>query len=214
MQTTAFKSMHNCAVAFCVVFLALLTSCSNSSTTAPEPESPVQYRVNDISYFLGPNDRVDTAVLQLTGASLQNSTSMLKTQQVDIVLDQLTKTSQFTFDSTPFLPGKPDLAKLEVRVPQGFIKGKLFDYFPQTFPLTPSLQVKPYGSYENQSISVKIPPKSLILISHQIEGYEVICSFKAIIENLDTRQQYTLAGKWKGLLRYNNLSTSLRESTM
>ncbi|OJW72911.1 MAG: hypothetical protein BGO59_09205 [Spirosoma sp. 48-14] len=190
------------------------TACSTAPATEPLPNVPDQYEVRNIQYFLAPTDRIDTLTVQLKGINVQNPTNTLTTQQVEVTFDELVKTSQFSFDKTTPLPNQLDLTQIEVPVPRSWNGGNSFDFFSKKFPLSSIQQRQPYGANEKQTVAIKIPPKSSIAISRQIDSYLLTCSFQATIENKMTGQSFPLSGKWQGLLRYNNASTSLKESPL
>lgn len=124
------------------------------------------------------------------------------------------KTSQFSIDPASQLPKELDLSKLKVNVPQQWYGKGLFDSSVETYPLSPVEQQKPYGFDAQRMITVKIPPKSKLTISRQITAYRLSCSFKGILENTTTGQQYGLSARWTGLLKYANPSTTLKQSSL
>lgn len=191
----------------------LLAACSKPANLEPEAAVPAQYELTDIRYFLNATDRVDTIPVLLKGTSVQNPGNTLATQQVEIV-DELVKTSQFEVDPLTTLPKGLELDKLGIKVPQNWYGTNIFDYFPEKFPLSLTPQQKPYEAPKKQVLTISIPPKSKIDVSRQIDAYQLTCSFKALLENKATGQRYTLTGKWKGLLRYNNESTTLKQYSL
>ncbi|WP_324673520.1 hypothetical protein [Hymenobacter sp. GOD-10R] len=191
-----------------------LSSCIKSEHTEPEPTVPAQYEVTDVHYFLTPGARIDTVAVPLKGLSVQNPSNILATQQIEASVDDLVKTSQFEIDQTSLLPKEIDLSNLVVPVPQDWAGMEAVSYSTETFPLSAIQQQKPYGTYAKQILTIKIPANSRIDISRQIEAYHLTCSFQGTLKNTTTGQRYALRGTWKGLLRYNNLSTTTRQSTL
>lgn len=45
-------------------------------------------------------------------------------------------------------------------------------------------------------------------------AYQLICSFEGILENTATGQRYGLKGKWEGLLQYNSMEVTLKQSAL
>ncbi|MBO0930170.1 hypothetical protein [Fibrella aquatilis] len=180
------------------------------------PEQPMlgQYEIADIRYFLDAGDRIDTVAVQLKGLSLQNPDNILSNQQIEASFDELVKTSAFTVDQANALPQEVTLSQLEVKVPAyGYSNGS-FNYTTQLFALSPVQQQKPYEGYKKQRQTIRVPAKSRIDISRQIDAYKLNCSFQAMLLNKTTGQRYPLSGKWTGLLAYNNLSTTLNQSPL
>ena len=196
-----------------LAILALINACSK-----PIPVEPnvvlARYELKDIRYFLKTGDGVDTTTLQLKGSSVQNSSSILSTQQLEEGFGNLTKTSLFNIDQSDQLPKEVDLGKFEVSVPQHWYGNGLFDRSVETYPLSSAQQQKPYGFDPKAMLTVKIPPATKIDISRQIDAYQLTCSFEGVLENIATGQRYNLKGTWKGLLQYNNPKVSLKESAL
>lgn len=193
---------------------SILTACS---TSTQEPEPLAHYEITDVHYLLTAQDRIDTVSVSLKGASLPNATTTLITQQVDLKTDELSKSSQFVIDSTVRLPVGVDLSNLAVNVPDGSWHGTSptpVGYFSEPFPLSPERQEKPYGEYARQTLKISVPPKSRINISRQIDSYRINCTFRAALINVTTGERYALTGKWMGTLGYNNMNTTLTESTL
>lgn len=192
----------------------LISSCSRPEPAEPDATLPARYELKDIRYFFSTGDRVDTTTIQLKGTSVQNPGSTSATQQVKEDLSELVKTSLFTIDPTAQLPKEVDLSKFNVSVPQHWYGNGLFDRSIETYPLSFTQQQKPYGFTPESTSTINVPPKSRIDISRQVDAYQLRCSFECILENTATGQRYTLSGKWNGLLQYNNLAVTLKQSAI
>jgi len=188
----------------------VLGACKQSAQSDPEPTKPAEYELTEVRYSLGPGDRIDTVSVPVKGLRIQNHSNSVATQQVEIRADDLVKTSQFDLDQTPLLPTDVVLGNLEVRVPEE----RVDSYFKEAFTLSATPQQKPYGSYAQQILTVRNPAHSAIDISCRIDAYQLTCSFVGLLTNKTTGQRYSLSGKWRGLLRYNNLSTTLTEHSI
>ncbi|QKZ13616.1 hypothetical protein [Spirosoma sp. KUDC1026] len=193
---------------------ALLSACSKPESVDSVALAPDQYVLKDIRYFVAPGDRVDTTTLQLKGSSVQNTGSVLATRQVEESFGGLVKTSQFTLDPTTQLPQEVDLNQYAVSVPEHWYGNNRFDRSIDTYPLSTIEQQKPYGFGQKSTLTVNIPPRSKIDISHQITVYRLTCSFEGNLENVTTGQRYQLKGNWAGILQYANPTTLLKESTL
>jgi hypothetical protein len=191
--------------------VALLSACSKPESVDSIAPSPDQYVLKDIRYFVAQGDRVDTTILQLKGSSVQNTGTVLTTRQVEESFGGLVKTSQFTLDPTTQLPQKVDLSQYVVSVPEHWYGNGRFDRSVETYPLSAVEQQKPYGFGQKSTLTVNIPPRSRIDISHQITAYQLICSFEGSLENVTTGQRYRLKGNWTGILQYANPTTVLKE---
>ncbi|GAB4043988.1 hypothetical protein [Spirosoma jeollabukense] len=197
-----------------LVIVTLLGACSKPEPADPVATAPAKYELKDIRYFLSQNDRVDTTTLQLKGLSVQNTSAVLSTQQVEEGFSELVKRSRFIIDPTMQLPKEVDLSKFEVNVPEHWYGNGLFGRSIDTYSFSAIEQQKPYGFNSNGLLTVKIPPKSKLDISRQITAYQLACSFDATLENTTTGQRYSLRGKWEGLLQYDNPSTTLKQSAL
>lgn len=200
--------------ALSLVITSLLSACSRPQPVDPVSASPAQYELKDIRYFFNQGDHVDTTMLQLKGASVQNTGTLVSTQQVEERFGELVKTSLFSLDPTSQVPQDVDLSKFAVSVPEHWYGNGLFDRSTETYWLSAIEQQKPYGFDAQGLLTVKIPPKSRIDISRQITAYQLACSFSGILENTTTGQRYRLSGKWTGILQYANPTTTLKESAL
>ncbi|QHV99018.1 hypothetical protein [Spirosoma endbachense] len=197
-----------------ITIAALLSACSKPGSVDPPVAIPAQYELKDVRYFFNIGDGVDTTTLHLKGLRVQNPGSTLSTQQVEDGFSELVKTSQFVIDQTNFLPKETELSRFELRVPQHWYGNGSFDFSVETYPLSVTQQQKPYGFEQKELVTIRIPPKSNVDISRQIDAYHLECSFQAVLENRTTGQRYPLTGKWKGLLQYANPTTMLMESSL
>ncbi|MFD2938395.1 hypothetical protein, partial [Spirosoma flavum] len=197
-----------------LVIATLLSACSKPQAVHPVPATPVQYELKDIRYFFNQGDRVDTTKLQLKGSSVQNTSTLIATQQVEERFGELVKTSLFSLDPTSQVPQDVDLSKFAVSVPEHWYGNGLFDRSIETYWLSSIEQQKPYGFDQQGLLTVKIPPQSKIDISRQITAYQLACSFSGILENTSTGERYRLSGKWTGILQYANPTTTLKESAL
>lgn len=207
------KSLPQHFISSLLIFGAL-SSCTESSGTEPEPTTPAQFELTDMRYFLTPKAHIDTVAVPLQGLRIQNPTNTLATQQIEVGANDLVKTSQFEIDQPLLLPKEVELNALAVQVPQDWAGMEVVSYFTETFPLSPTQHQKPYGAYATQMLTVQIPANSRIDISRQLEAYHLTCSFQGTLKNISTGQRYAISGTWKGLLRYNNLSTTARQSPL
>ncbi|MGF7216636.1 hypothetical protein GGR92_002803 [Spirosoma lacussanchae] len=197
-----------------MIVAALLSSCTRPEPVAPGASTPHRYVLTNIRYFLDKGDYVDTTTIQLTGASVQNPGVSLVTQSIKEEPGELVKTSHFMIDSSVRLPEEIDLSTFAVSVPQHWYGNGLFGHTVETYPLSTTRQQKPYVSDPGRTIDINVPPRSRIDISRQIDAYQLTCSFDGMVENTTTGQRYRLTGKWKGLLRYNNMAVTLKQSAL
>ncbi|MBC8154993.1 MAG: hypothetical protein H7Z72_19020 [Bacteroidetes bacterium] len=216
MKTQLIRK-HSLLTSTLILLMAtLISSCSKPEPTEPDAILPASYQLKDMRYYLGMGDRIDTTTRQLKGASVQNPSSTSSTQQVTEDLSELIKTSQFTLDPATQLPKGLDLSKFEVRIPQELYSNgdnSLVQSI-ETYPLTFSQQQKPYAPNRGATSTIIIPPKSRIDIIRQIDAYQLSCSFECILENTTSGQRYPLKGKWQGILQYNNLDVTLKQSAL
>ncbi|GAB3253221.1 hypothetical protein GCM10027347_12890 [Larkinella harenae] len=188
----------------------LFFSCSKPSKVEPEVVVPAEYELKDVRYFMDAGDHLDTVTVKLKGVTLRNSASVVAVQQVEDDFAELVKTSQFEVNKST-LPEDVQLAQLEVKVPERWYGKDSHSYFPETFTLSPEEQQKPYGAYQKDVMKINIPPKSTIVVDRQINAYHLACSFDGILVNKSTGQRYSMKGKWKGVLFYNNASVNLQQ---
>lgn len=214
MNNPLVKTSFSRVSALILVIVTLLSACSKPEPVDPVATAPAKYKLKDIRYFFSQNDRVDTTTLQLKGLSVQNSSTVLSTQQVEEGFDELVKTSRFIIDPTIQLPKEVDLSNFDVNVPEHWYSNGLFGLSVDAYSFSAVEQQKPYGFNSKEMLTVKIPPKSQLDISRQIIAYQLVCSFDAILENTTTGQRYSLRGKWDGLLQYDNPSTTLKQSAL
>ncbi|GAB3759894.1 hypothetical protein GCM10028817_35030 [Spirosoma pomorum] len=192
----------------------MLSACSKPESVDSVAPAPDQYVLKDIRYFIAQGDRVDTTTLQLKGSSVQNPGTLLTTRQVEESFGGLVKTSQFRLDPATQLPKGIDLDQYAVSVPEHWYGNNQFDRSIETYPLSAIKQQKPYGFGQKSTLTINIPPKSRIDISHQITAYQLTCSFEGSLENVTTGQRYQLKGNWTGILQYANPTTVLKEAAL
>ena len=214
MDTRTLKGNSFYLSVISLTVATLVSACSKPTPVEPDAAPSARYELKDIRYFFKTGDRVDTTTLQLKGASVQNSSSTLSTQQLEEGFGDLAKTSLFIVDLQTQLPKGVNLEKLEVSVPQRWYGNGLFDRSTETYPLSSVQQQKPYGFDPKAVLTIKVPPASRIDVSRQIDAYQLTCSFDGVLENTTTGQRYDLKGTWKGLLQYNNPKVSLKESAL
>ncbi|HEX8426335.1 hypothetical protein [Hymenobacter sp.] len=193
---------------------AFSSSCSKEESTEPKVVEPDKYVLKDVRYFFTADSRIDTALVNLAGLRVQNPSNTLSSQQVEGGFGELMKTSQFELEPTTSLPKEVELNEFELQVPQHWYGNELFDYSTAAFPLSVTPQEKPYGFDPEHLLTIRIPPKSQITISRQIDAYRLACSFQCVLENTTTGQRYSIRGKWKGLLQYGNPSVTLKQSPL
>jgi hypothetical protein len=190
----------------------LLSSCANSNQPAPTPALPASYELLEVRYFSAGVEGLDTVTIPLPGLHVQNPGNVLTTQQVELGVTDLVKTSQFTLDPSLPLPPAAELSSLRVQVPQEWDGKVPVSYFRVPFALSALLQQQPYGPYAQQLLTVQVPPKSKLAISRHLTAYHLTCSFQALLLNKNTGQRYPVRGTWQGLLRYDKLATSTTQS--
>ncbi|RAK00083.1 hypothetical protein LX87_01781 [Larkinella arboricola] len=191
--------------------VSIFYSCSKPHKIEPEVvETPAEYELKDVRYFMDAGDRLDTVTVKREGMKLQNSTTILSTHQFDDNYEELVKTSQFEVDKST-VPADVKLDRFEVQVPERWYGEGSYGYFSEKFPLSSAEQQKPYGVYKKERLAINIPPNSTIVVDRQIDAYHLVCSFSGLIENKTTGQRYSLKGKWKGIVSYNNSSVSLNQ---
>ena len=191
----------------------LLSSCADSDQPEPTPIVPASYELTEVRYSVASAGGIDTVIVPLPGLQVQNSGNTLTTQQVELGVTDLVKTSQFALDAS-LLPSGFELSSLTVPVPQEWGANGPISYFREPFPLSTTLQQQPYGPYAQQLLSVQLPPRSKLDISRHLAAYHLTCSFQGLLVNKATGQRYPLHGTWKGLLRYDKLSTTTTQSPL
>lgn len=211
MLTSWIKiSLSNALVLSLMVSLFSI-SCSRPARVEPQEVTPAQYEAKDVRYFLDRSDRVDTVTVKLDSLEVYNPGNTLSVQQVDKKYDQLAKRSLFVIEPSKALPQGVNLEAVDVKVPETWYADGSYGYFSEEFTLSRTEQQKPYGAYKDEKLEISIAPKSKIVVNRTIDAYHLVCSFNAVLENKTTGQRYPLRGKWKGIVRYNNLSIVLKE---
>jgi len=192
----------------------LLNSCANSGQSEPAPTLPVAYDLTEVRYFLAGAAGLDTVTVSLPGLQVQNPSTTLTTQQVELGVTDLVKTSQFALAPSLQLPPDVELSSLRVQVPQEWDGKQPLSYFQAPFALSATPQQQPYGPYAQQLLTLQVPAKSKLDISRHLVAYHLSCSFQGLLVNKTTGQRYPVRGTWKGLLRYDQLSTTTTQSPL
>jgi hypothetical protein len=196
-----------------LLLVLLLSSCTDSGQPEPAPTRPVSYELTEVRYFLTGAGSLDTVTIALPGLHVQNPGNTLTTQQVAIGVTDLVKTSQFALDHS-LLPPDVELSSLRVQVPQEWGSNGPVSYFREPFTLSATPQQQPYGPYAQQLLTVQVPAKSKLEIGRHLEAYHLRCSLQGLLLNKNTGQRYLVRGSWKGLLRYDKLSTTVTQSPL
>lgn len=191
-----------------------LSSCAGSGQPEPVPTQPVSYELAEVRYFLAGAGGLDTSSVSLPGLQVQNPGNKLLTQQVELGVTDLVKTSQFTLDPSLLLPSDVELSRLTVQVPQEWGSSGPVTYFREPFALSATPQQQPYGLYAQQLLTIRVPAKSKLDISRHLAAYHLSCSFEGLLLNKATGQRYPVRGAWKGLLHYDKLSTTTTQSPL
>ena len=191
----------------------IFSSCSKSTKVEPEETPPGEYLIQDVRYFMGTNDKIDTAKVELKDTTLYNSGNVVVVQKFTGNFEKLIKTSRFQLTNLNALPKDVRFDDLSVNVPQNWYSNSSFDLFPEKFPLNEQTNQKLYSliSRSTEAITINVPPQSKIVVNYSIQALYMTCSFSAILQNKTTGQRYPLTGTWKGLLRYDNSLIKLTE---
>jgi len=211
MRTSWIKIGLSNALVLSLAVALFSVSCSRPAQVEPQEVTPAQYELKDVHYFLDRGDHVDTVTVKLDSLEVYNRGNSLSVQQVEKRYDQLVKKSLFVIDQSKALPQGVNLEAVDVKVPEIWYADGSYGYFSAEFTLSRTEQQKPYGAYEEGKLEIRVAPKSKLVVSRAIDAYHLVCSFNAVLENSATGQRYPLTGKWKGIVRYNNLSTVLKE---
>lgn len=191
-----------------------ILSCTKESVLPENDESqridPV-YELIDMKYFLMDNDGIDTTTLKLTGNEINNYGHILSEQTVKINYDELVKQSLFEIDSSNTLPEGIVLDTFNVRVPSNWYEDGSYSLYDVLFPLTTEVRETPYIRSIEDVLTVRIPPRSQLVISAEIDAYNLKCSFRAVFKEQITGIQDTVNGRWSGILRYNSSSLKVKE---
>jgi hypothetical protein len=122
------------------------------------------------------------------------------------------KTSTFLVDSSNVtLPTELNLEQFDVLVPQEYFGENQFNYFKTRFPLSATIQKKPFENWQTTVQKVRIPAQSQIAIIREMNRYDATLSFKATILDKNSRISYTVTGKWKGVLQYKSYRVTFNE---
>lgn len=190
--------------------LVVMNSCSKSTKMEPDILPEKEYSLLDMRYFMSNTDYLDTLTLQLQDTTLYNSNNLMAITMFPDNISGLVKTSQFEITNIAELPTDVKFEHFEINVPADY-QNNFFSYSSLKVPFTTEVAMLPYKSNWSDTIVVKVPARSSILVNRSIHAYNITCSFTAVIEEKTTRQTYPVKGIWKGLLRYDNLSTTLTQ---
>lgn len=199
------------------IFLGLylsLFSCSKENVSPESEESqrvePV-YELIEIKYSMMEGDGVDTATVKLPDVELSNAGNATTQQDIKVNYDELVKKSLFVIDSVDVFPDGLVLDTFKVNVPSDWYDDDSYSLYSAVFPLTIEEQEAPYVQSVEDVLTVKIPPISRVVITTEIDAYNLKCSFHAIFKDQITGKQDTINGRWNGTMRYNNSSIEVRE---
>lgn len=194
--------------------LLLLNSCSKKDKDEPELVPEKQYVLNDMRYFMSNTDHIDTVALSLKDTTLYNAGNTLATTKFAFNFAALEKTSQFQIDHAATLPADIKLDRFKVEVPAELYQDNSFSYAPSKVPFTTDFTTLPYQGKYSDTLTVKVPARSSIVVAKSIQAHQITCSFTAVISEKTTGQTYPVKGIWKGLLRYDNLNIKVTEHSL
>ncbi|MEH6304186.1 hypothetical protein RYH73_00965 [Olivibacter sp. CPCC 100613] len=190
-----------------------LVACNKDKIAFQDEELEVitpHYELLSFHYFLEGDDGVDTTTIKLPGAELTNPGSSLSQQDVKVNYDELVKKSNFLLDSITPLPAGLMLDTFRVKVPSIWYADNRYSFYANSFRLTAD-QEEPYKQSIEDVLHLRIPPRSRLVVSAEIDAYNLTCSFRAVFRDRNSGIQDTVNGKWKGTLRYDNSSIKLKE---
>lgn len=196
---------------FATLSVFVLSSCSKSEKDEGEVTPQAEYILREISYTMADADKIDTVTVELQDTTLLNTGNTLSAAKFVEYFSGLKKTSQFQISNSEALPADLDLSRFEVHVPSQWIQKNDFSYFSTKLPLSTGNVEVPYDGFWTDSVRVEVPAKSKIVVNRSVDAHQIRCSFTAVVINKTTGQTYSIQGKWKGLLRYDNLNIILLE---
>lgn len=196
--------------AACAAILAL-GSCSKTATEQVEIVPEKQFELRDIRYFMSGTDKLETVDVQLQDTTVYNSGNESITIKFASNLSSLVKTSQFQVANAAALPKNIDFERFQVNVPANIYDDNSLSYTASKVPFTMRPAEFPYDTFSIDTLTVKVPARSSIVINRSIQAQNVTCSFTAVIKEKTTGQTSSIQGTWKGLLRYDQLNTKLTE---
>lgn len=187
------------------------SACSKEATSVPE-ELANEYIIEKIEYFMQEGDAIDTTRIKLSEMFFENKSNALLEKEYNETFDELVKTSTFLVDSSNVtLPTELNLEQFDVLVPQEYFGENQFNYFKIRFPLSATIQKKPFENWQTTVQKVRIPAQSQIAITREMNRYDATLSFKATILDKKSRISYTVTGKWKGVLQYKGYRVTFNE---
>lgn len=191
--------------------LLTLNSCFNPTNEGPEIVPEKEYELRDMQYFISNTDHLDTLTLRLQDTTLYNSGNSVTIIKFPYNFSELVKTSQFDITNAATLPADVSFEDLETNVPSGLYQNNFFTYTSFKVPFTNEVTKIPYKSNWFDTIMVTVPARSSIVLNRSIQVHHISSSFTALIADRTTGETYPVKGIWKGVLRYNNLSTTVTQ---
>lgn len=210
-----FQKLLSCFLpVYCVAFISCNKNEVSPGDAAGTPQTHI-YTLTDFTYFMAEDDGIDTTTVTLPGFELRNSSNVIAERDVKVDYDDLVKKSVFIiYTPQSSLPEGIVLDKFKVKVPANWSTNGDYTLEANGFPLIAEELQMPYDHLAEDILNVKIPPASKIEVTAGIDRYNLLCSFRAVFKNQSTGTEHTVTGKWKGTLRYNNLSISVEESSL
>lgn len=98
----------------CLVSSLALNSCAGSAEPEPTSRTIARYELTHVRYFLATGDQLDTVVVALPALQVQNTSATRLTQQLDVPVKDLVKTSLLVLDPTTTLPPAVDLSTVAI----------------------------------------------------------------------------------------------------
>src|SRR5690606_21226074 len=126
----------------------------------------------------------------------------------------LTKQSEFILDESNHIPDGMILDTFKINVPANMFNEASFSLSADKFPFVSGMKEIPFTYPVENVLNINIPAVSKILVNTAIDQYILLCSFRTVFRNKHTGHEFTITGKWKGTLRYNNLSLVVDEETL
>jgi hypothetical protein len=202
-------SLLRFAAAYSMMLISI--SCTKPHEQEVEVVPQSDYVLREIDYFMSGSDRIDTVNLYLGDTTLLNPGDTKAAFTFLDSFEKLTKTSSFHITNESTLPADLHLGDFTVHVPSQLNPNGSFTFFSVKLPFKGDSTIVPYGSFWSDSITVNVPERSSITVSRNVNAYHLTCSFKAVVTDKTTGLTFDVNGAWKGLLRYDNLTTRLTE---
>lgn len=208
------SDLRNYLWALASAAVLLLNACSKTKEREPEVSPEKQYVLRDLRYFVSGSAQVDTTTLNLQDTTLLNPGNALMTATFASDLSSLVKTSHFEITNAGALPEGINYEHFQVNLPSVLNPDNSLTYTAFKAPFTTTVAQLPYKTGTSETLTVNVPARSRIVVNQTILAQNITCSFTATIEEKTTGQTYPVEGTWKGLLRYDNLSTKLTEQPL